>query len=350
MPTILDSEPKLTFDDVLLVPQYSEVLSRSDVSTTTQLSRTLKLKIPIIAANMDTVCETEMAIALDNLGGMGILHRFNSIEQQVQMARDVMATSASANYGVAIGVGVDYKDRVRALYTAGARVFCVDIAHGDSFMAKSVTSWIRNQYPDVDIIAGNVVTPEGARMLAHAGANIIKIGVGPGAVCDTRQVAGTGYPQFSAILECASHGKAIIADGGIKTSGDIAKAIGAGANAVMLGSLLAGTDEAPGEIVLAATSRGREKFKIYRGMASAEALKARDGRTGETTDISDYAPEGVQGRVKYKGAVADVVGQLTSGLRSGMSYQGAHNISDFQRRAQFVKVSPTTQAENRPRV
>ena len=354
MAIFVSSEEKLTFDDVLLVPQYSEVMSRSDVSTGTTLSRITKLKIPVIAANMDTVCEVAMALEMHRLGGMGVLHRFNTIEQQCGLAEEIIDKDPDAVFAAAIGVDGNAMARVMGLIETGVKRFCVDVAHGDSFYAANTVRQIRlfadRESLEIDIIAGNVVTPEAVRGLSEAGANIVKIGVGPGTFCDTRQVAGTGYPQMSAILDCAEskfrQGATLIADGGIKTSGDAAKALAAGADAVMLGGLLTGTLEAPGEVI--ETDNGL--FKLGRGMASLEALRERDARTGEVTDVSNYAPEGVEALIPYKGPVENTLNPFMAGVRSAMSYQGVFTIKDFQAKARFVKVSPTTLAENRPRV
>ncbi len=334
----------LTFDDVLLVPQRSSIRSRGDVALHTRASRRIKLSLPVIAANMDTVCETEMAIALGKLGGMGAIHRFNTIEAQAGMVGQVKA-SGDFPVGAAIGTDHDAYDRARALVNAGVDVLVLDIAHGHADHAIEVLGRVKVQYPEVDLIAGNVATRLGAQELANAGADAVKVGVGPGGVCTTRLVAGVGVPQLTAIAECADvrghDGELIpiIADGGIRSSGDIAKALAAGASTVMIGSLFAGTKESPGEVEQ--SSRGL--VKRVRGMASFEAIEARAARDGETIDqeyFEQRAPEGVEGTVPYRGEVAKLLNSLMAGVRSGMSYCDARTIESLWNKAEFIQVTP----------
>lgn len=467
----------LTYDDVLLVPQRSGVASRKAVSTATALSRHITLGIPIVSANMDTVTEAPMAVALARQGGIGIIHRFMSIEQQVQQVRqvkraqgsvvehpytmqpgqtlaearhllteygvsgilvvdererlvgivtardlrfatdptqpiatlmtprerlvtapqDVEATEARAlldqhkieklplvdddgrvqglitstdlllesrygdtsrdakgrlQVGAAVGAVGDYVERAQALWAAGADVIVIDIAHGHSELVMRALQTLKAQRPDGDVIAGNVATAEGARDLIAAGADAVKVGVGPGTICTTRLVTGFGMPQLSAVLECAAEGARagipIIADGGIKTSGDITKALAAGASTVMLGNLLAGTRESPGYTVV----RNGQRYKISRGMASLSATVGRREREQPEAvaeeGFNEVVPEGVEAVVPYRGEVAEIIYQLVGGVRSGMSYGGARTLAELQERATFVPITGAGLRESQP--
>jgi IMP dehydrogenase len=330
----------LTFDDVLLVPRRSAVRSRQDVSLRTKLTRNVTLDIPIVAANMDTVCEDAMALAMAEMGGIGILHRFLSIEAQAAMVEKVKMADSSYLVGAAVGTDHDAIVRSKALAAAGVDALVLDIAHGHAEHAIDVLKALKDALPDVDVIAGNVATQGGAEDLAEAGADAVKVGVGPGGVCTTRLVAGVGVPQLTAINDCAGLGVPIIADGGIKTSGDLAKA-------VMIGSLFAGTKESPGEVE--ASSRGL--VKRVRGMASFEAINARAERTGEEVDAEYFeqrAPEGVEGTVPYKGDVRILVAKLLAGVKSAMSYSNATSIAEFWDKAEFIRVTPLGLRENLP--
>ncbi len=343
----------LTFDDVLLVPQRSAVRSRRTVDCSTSLSRNVSLGLPVVAANMDTVCETDMAIALAKLGGAGILHRFCPVEHQVAMVRQVKAAGKDLIVGAAIGTDHDGQERAGALSAAGVDALVLDIAHGHADHALEAVAAIKAEHPHLDLIAGNVATRAGAEDLAAAGADAIKVGVGPGGVCTTRLVAGVGVPQLTAIMDVAGvtdndgHRLPVIADGGIRTSGDVAKAIAAGADTMMMGSLLAGTDESPG--TLESTPTGM--VKRIRGMASFEAVEARAERSGEVVDAEYFeqrAPEGVEGTVPYRGPVAELVNTMMAGLKSGMSYSNATTITEFWERSEFIGVTPAGQRENLP--
>ncbi len=462
----------LSYDDILLVPQYSEVVP-GEVDVSTSLTEKIHLNIPLVSAAMDTVTEHRMAIALAQAGGLGIIHRNMAIEQQAEEVKKVkrfeagmicdpltiapdapvevaikimrensisglpvvegrkvvgIITSRDLRFetnlsrpvsevmtpnpitieegytfeqaiellhrhrieklpvvdksgnlvglitvkdieksrkhpnavkddlgrllvGAAVGVGKDMPDRVSALVEAGVDVLVIDTAHGDSKNVVETTKYIKKNYPEVELVAGNVATPEGTRRLFDAGADAVKVGVGPGSICTTRVVTGAGFPQASAVYLCAQEarkiGKNIIADGGIRYSGDIAKAIGLGAAAVMIGNLFAGTDEAPGETIL---YEGR-RFKVYRGMGSLGAMKkgARDRYHQEDiVDESKLVPEGIEGRVPYKGPVGDVIYQLVGGLRAGMGMVGAPNIPEFQKKAKFVQVTLSGVRESHP--
>ena len=340
-----DVRTGLAFDDVLLVPRRSSVRSRRDVVLATQLSRNVTLEVPIVAANMDTVCEWEMALALGRLGGIGIIHRFLPIEQQaLQIAK---VKGENVRVGAAVGTDHDTQERSRAMIDAGADVLVLDIAHGHSEHSIDAIKRMKHLFPSTDLIAGNVATRQGALDLVAAGADAVKVGVGPGGVCTTRLVAGVGVPQLTAINDCAELGVPIIGDGGIRNSGDIAKALAAGAQSVMIGSMFAGTKESPGEI----ESSPHGLVKRVRGMASFEAIRERALRDGTDLDeeyFEQRAPEGVEGTVPYKGSVSPLVHKLLAGLRSSMSYLDARTIAEFQGNAQFVRLTHAGIIESQP--
>jgi IMP dehydrogenase len=468
----------LTYDDVLIVPRRSGVRSRRDVDTAGRLTRRLSVKVPVVSANMDTVTEWRLAAAMAREGGVGIIHRFMTIDEEVaEIARvkrpeeyvlhevftarpdqtltdaselleryntgsllvvdanqkvlgilttrdllfeddgtrrvaDVMTPSTELvtapvgttidearrilhqhrlkklplvdadgrlqglitarnilRYasqpaaaidargrllvGAAIGAVGDYMERAAALVNAGVDVLVVDIAHGHSEHAIKATREVKSAFPDVELIAGNVATGEGTQDLIDAGADAIKVGVGPGAACTTRLVAGVGVPQLSAIIECAvvadRHDVPIVADGGVKYAGDIAKAIAAGASTVMIGNLLAGTEESPGSTV----TRGGGRYKVYRGMASTAAAVERQRLDQPEVDLDELAagvvPEGVEAVVPYKGTLAEVLFQLVGGLRSGMSYCNARTLPELRQNARFVRMSEAGWREGMPR-
>jgi len=471
----LEFREGLTFDDVLLVPKFSDITSRSQTNLETKLSRNISLNIPLVSANMDTVTESGMAVAMAREGGLGIIHRFLTIEEEanevlkvkrsgsvmienpyfispkqtikdairymkekgvsgllvtdsesklagILTRRDVMFESESTqlvsdvmtkdvvtakpglsldeakeilrknrieklplvdesnhikglittkditnieNYpvaskdkkgrplvGAAVGVKGDFMDRTESLLEAGADVIVVDIAHGHSENAVNTIRHIKKAFPDSELIAGNVATAAGAEELIKAGVDAVKVGVGSGSICITRVVTGSGVPQLTAVLDCAKVGRQhdipIISDGGIRTSGDVTKALAAGASSVMVGSILGGTDESPGSFI----SKNGKRFKIYRGMASFYASLGRKskeiGHVSIEDDLNDYVAEGVEAMVPYKGSVADILKQLTGGVRSGLSYCGAHTIKQMQENAEFIKMSGAGFAESQP--
>ncbi|MGH2499213.1 MAG: IMP dehydrogenase [Candidatus Limnocylindria bacterium] len=339
----------LTFDDVLLIPARSDVLP-SEVSTRSLLTRSLECAIPILSAAMDTVTESPMAIALGRAGGLGVIHRNLSVADQV---REVTATKAAGvRVGAAVGVAGDADERAAALVAAGVDVLVVDTAHGHSASVIRMVEKVKARHR-VQVLAGNVATAEATEELAAAGADGVKVGMGPGAICTTRIVAGAGMPQVTAIFDCASaaarHGIPVCADGGIQHSGDIAKAIGAGAHTVMLGGLLAGVDESPGETI----DTGEGPFKAYRGMGSLGAMEARRGgrdRYGQNDvgEFSKLVPEGVEGRVRAQGPLAPLLHQLVGGLRAGMGYAGAATIDELREKARFVRISGAGLRESHP--
>ena len=339
----------LAFDDVLLIPARSDVLP-GQVSIRSFLTREVSLDVPILSAAMDTVTEARMAIALGLLGGLGVLHRNLTIADQAAQVR--AAKDAGVRVGAAVGVSGDADERVAALVAAGVDVVFVDTAHGHSAAVIRMVEKVKARHR-VQVVAGNVATAAGTEELIAAGADGIKVGMGPGAICTTRVVAGAGMPQITAIFECAAvaakAGIPICADGGIQQSGDIAKAIGAGASTVMLGGLLAGVDESPGEIV--DTPEG--PAKSYRGMGSLGAMEARQTSRdrygqGDVAEFSKLVPEGIEGRVPARGPLAPLVHQLVGGLRAGMGYVGAATIDDLRANARFVRISGAGLRESHP--
>ncbi|WP_296112189.1 IMP dehydrogenase [uncultured Limosilactobacillus sp.] len=355
----------LTFDDVLLIPAESNVLP-NEVDLSVQLTDNIKLNLPFISAGMDTVTESSMAIAMALQGGMGVIHKNMSIQGQTSEVANVKGVSLNQNFNraavdsqnrllvaAAVGVTSDTFDRAEALFNAGADAIVIDTAHGHSAGVLRKIKEIREHFPDNTLIAGNVATAEGTRALFEAGVDVVKVGIGPGSICTTRVVAGVGVPQITAIYDAASvareYGKSIIADGGIKYSGDIVKALAAGGNAVMLGSMLSGTTEAPGDLF----EDNGHKFKSYRGMGSIGAMAQSHGSSdryfqGGVNEANKLVPEGIEARVEYKGDVADVVFQMVGGLRSGMGYCGAENIQKLIDTAQFVKITNAGLRESHP--
>ena len=464
----------LTFDDVLLVPKYSDITSRSQTDLGTKLSRNISINIPFVSANMDTVTESSMAGTMARAGGIGIIHRFLTINEQANevlkvkrsgsvmienpysisseksiqdaldyaeekeisgllvvdsgsklvgivterdllfadpsnhisdvMSKDVVTAKPGVTLdeaknilhkhrieklpivddsgiikglitskditnnadfpnaskdkkgrplvGAAVGVKGDFLERSESLLEAGTDVLVVDIAHGHSENAISTVRHIKKAFPDCELIAGNIATAQGVEDLIKAGVDAVKVGVGSGSICITRVITGSGVPQLTAVMDCAKIGRdnniPIISDGGTRTSGDATKALAAGASSVMVGSMLGGTDESPGTVL---TKNGK-RFKVYRGMASlAASLGRKSKETGSFSfddDLNDYVAEGVEAMVPHKGTVTDILKQLTGGVRSGLSYCGAHTIPQMQENAQFIKMSRAGFAESQP--
>lgn len=322
----------LSYDDVLFKPQYSDIMSRSEIDISSDLGAGVSLSLPIIASPMDTVSEYDMALAMSDLGGMAIVHRYNTIKEQVGEIAHLFGSRAAA-----IGVTGDYVSRALALVSAGADLLCVDIAHGHHALMRQALSVLRNTLgTTVHIMAGNVATLEGVNDLADWGADSVRCNIGGGSICSTRIQTGHGMPGFQTILNCAKTDRdvKIIADGGIRSSGDIVKALAAGADAVMCGSLFAGTRETPGEI----HRDGNSKWKVYRGMASKEA---------QTDWRGSYSSlEGVESRVPYRGPVEPLIKDIERGIRSGFSYSGARTLTELQAKATFVLQTPAGLAES----
>lgn len=351
----------ITFDDVLLIPAHSQVLPH-EVSLQTRLTPTITLNIPFVSAAMDTVTEAPLATALARLGGLGFIHKNLSIEAQAQQITQVKQAKVSdvehpqacidahgkLRVGAAVGASQDVLERVQALVQAGVDVITVDSAHGHSQGVIDTVQRIRAAFAEVPLIGGNIVTAEAAHDLVQAGANTVKVGVGPGSICTTRVVAGVGMPQLSAINAvlqyCEHHGIPLIADGGIKYSGDVVKALAAGADVVMIGSLLAGTEESPGEVF----ELHGQRFKTYVGMGSLAAMERGSKDRYFQQTATKLVPEGIEGRVAFKGPVADVVHQLCGGLRSGMGYCGTPTVDALKQDGRFVKITAAGLKESHP--
>lgn len=330
----------LTFNDVLLVPAYSEILP-SQVSVKTRLTPTLSLKMPILSAAMDTVTTHQMAIAMAQNGGFGVIHKNLEIKRQAQEVSLVKA--ACCLCAAAVGPGPDLEARAKALADTGVDILVLDTAHGHSRGVIEGVRKLKIWFPHITIIAGNIATAQAAKALIEAGADTVKVGIGPGSICTTRVVAGVGVPQLTAVLEVAAItrplGIGLIADGGIQRSGDITKALAAGADAVMLGSLLAGTQESPGDVI----EHAGKSWKSYRGMGSLSAMAQGSKDRYAQADVSEgkkLVAEGVEAHTLYKGDLAPVLYQLVGGLRSGMGYLGAANLSELRENAQFVEITP----------
>ncbi|MDP3986372.1 MAG: IMP dehydrogenase [Candidatus Veblenbacteria bacterium] len=338
----------LTFDDVLLAPQYSTI-HRQDVDLAVRLTKRLSLDMPILSSPMDTVTESKLAIALGRQGGLGVMHRNLKPPEQAAEVRKVKRAGLVA--AAAIGYGPGALERALTLVRAGVDVLVLDTAHGHSAGALRTVSALKKdrKFRRVDLIAGNVGTAEGVRALIRAGADVVKVGIGPGSICTTRVVAGIGVPQLTAVLEAvaAARGRVpIIADGGINSSGDIVKALAAGASAVMLGRLFAGASEAASKLV----RLGGKRYKTYRGMGSFEAMQrgSKDRYGQRESKTFELVPEGVAGYVPYTGALKDTVIQLVGGLKSGMVYVGAKNLKELARRAKFVRITQASLLESHP--
>jgi len=347
---ITNALPMITFDDVQIIPRLSTVPSRKLIETKTRFTRTFNIDIPLVAAPMDTVCGSDLAIALMKLGGVGILHRFNSISEAVaeaQMVATMTMHTQSTKYPVASSIGAtgDYQERAVALLDAGANVLLIDVAHGHHSNVANAIEWLKGHlYPryEFDIIAGNVATEEATIYLEDAGADAIRVGVGGGSVCETRIRTGVGVPQLTSVLLAVSAVKnvPVISDGGIRYPGDVAKALAAGADSVMIGSLFAGTEESPGEILIGGKWPNNQRMKIYRGSASATI------KMEKTSELNNV--EGATKVIPMKGTLASVVHDIMDGVQSSMSYVGATNLGDFYNYSQFVKITSSGLTEAHP--
>ena len=336
MDAIKDS---LTFDDVTLIPQYSSVLPTETI-TNCKLSKNLNLQIPLLSSAMDTVTESKMAIAISKSGGIGVIHRNLSIEKQVVEVQKVKRSNCLV--GAAIGVSSRDLERAEELSRIKTDLIVIDTAHGHTKKVLTMIKKIKKKLKNSALCAGNIATGKAAKFLADNGVDIVKVGIGPGSICTTRLVAGIGVPQLSAVIDVKKalkkYNTKIISDGGIKFSGDLAKAIAAGADAIMIGSLFSATMESPGKII-------RHKGKLYknfRGMGSAGAMAAGSADRyfqKKSENISKYVAEGVEGIVQFKGPVNKIIYNLVGGLKSSMGYMGAKTIKDLQKKGQFLKIS-----------
>jgi IMP dehydrogenase len=319
----------VTYDDMLLVPQYSDITSRSEVDISSALSVTSALQLPIMASPMDTVSEVDMSVAMAKAGGLAVIHRYNTIPEQGDLVYRTASDISTSLTAAAIGVSGDYLERATTVVALGANVLCVDVAHGHHIMTKNALNELRKAFgDDIYIIAGNVCTLEGVNDVSDWGANAVRCNIGGGSICSTRIVTGHGLPGLQTLFDCARTDRdvKIIADGGIKTSGDIVKALAAGADFVMCGSLLAGTEESPGQVI---SLPDGSRMKEYRGMASKDAQM--NWRNKSCT------PEGVASYIPYKGNVTDILADLEGGIRSGLSYTGARNIAELQHKAEWAR-------------
>jgi len=358
----------LTFDDVLLQPGYSD-FARSEIDLSAKLTREIVLKAPLVSAPMDTVTEAELAIALAEMGGIGIIHRNLSIEEQAAEVKKVHAKNVLV--GAAIGASKGFEERAAALVAAGVSVIVVDSAHGFAKSIIDTIKFLKKTYPSLQVIAGNVATYDGAKALIEAGADAIRVGMGPGAICTTRIVSGMGVPQLTAIFETVRAGREagvpIIADGGIKYSGDMVKALAAGASTVMMGSFFASAAEAPGEKVqlrpdqipnqfkhLLKNKADSYLFKSYRGMGSVGAMehgakiKSEDEFHGKDYKDRVLVAEGVEGLVPVKGTLKEIVDQALGGIKSGMYYLGVKTIDQLQKEAKFLQITQASLTESHP--
>lgn len=358
----------LTFDDVLLVPSYSD-FSREEINLSTKLTKRISLSVPFVSSPMDTVTESKLAIALASLGGIGIIHRNLSVENQAKEVQKVKKEKLLV--GAAVGASTGFNERVQALVAAGVDVVVVDSAHGYAKHIIDAVSHIKKRYKEVDVIAGNIATLDAAEALIRAGADGLRVGMGPGAICTTRVISGMGIPQITAIFETAEiakkKGVPLIADGGIKYSGDMVKALAAGASAVMMGNFFASCSESPGEILQLKKEEVPHRFqsifnhthitypfKTYRGMGSVGAMKkgaeikSEDEYHGKSYKERILVAEGVEGLVPVKGTVRELLDQAIGGIKSGMYYVGAKTILELWKKAQFIRITQASLSESHP--
>jgi IMP dehydrogenase len=327
-----------SFDDVLLAPKFSDIESRWSIDIGNDLSESIRLELPVISSPMDTVTEGDMAVMMAAAGGLGIVHRYNTVQEQASIVADVFRRYGDMNVAAAIGVTGDYEARACALWDAGSKIICIDVAHGHHSLVRKAMAVIREIMGEkVHLMAGNVATLEAFDALASWGADSIRVGIGGGSICSTRLVTGHGIPTFQSVLDCSrtTYDVKIIADGGIKTTGDMVKAYAAGADFVMVGSMLAGTAETPGEVFF---GKEGKKYKVYRGMASASAQNAWRGKTS--------TPEGVSTTVPFRGSIEPLLQNIAGGIRSGLSYSGARSLEEFRNKASFTLQTGAGQVES----
>lgn len=357
----------LSFDDVLLIPRRNRAPSRSEVDVSTMLTPRIRLAVPVVSANTPWCTEGRMATAMARLGGIGIIHRMIAIETQVaevtltkrsdadptQFPDATVDSSGRLRVGAAVGVKGDFLRRAEHLARAGADVIAVDVAHGHADYVLEAIAALQRLLPDIDIIGGNVATAAGAADMIEAGAQAVKVGIGPGSVCSTRIVAGAGVPQLTAILDCAKAGRAagvpLIADGGIRTSGDIVKALAAGASTVMLGKLLAGAEESSAAVI----ENSGKRYKVTTGFVTLGVqltLKRLAQQEIKQEEFRNYLPEGVEATFEFAGPASDILIRLVQGLRSGLTYSGSASIPELQEMAGFIQVTRAGSDEGRPHV
>lgn len=331
-------EKGFSYDDVLIQPRKTSVTDLSNVDISVKLG-SADLELPVISAPMDTVTEEEMAESIGDNGGLGVIHRFMPAAEQAKIVSNLFEEDVL----VGAAVGLQDFDRAEKLVENGVDYLVLDIAHGHHEKLLDEVERYDREY-DVDLIAGNVATKEGAKDLEKAGADVVKVGIGPGSACTTREMTGAGVPQFTAVKRCAESVEEadIIADGGIKKPGDLAKALMAGASAGMIGGMFAGTSEAPGRLI----EKNGEKYKAFRGMSSEEAAEKRAERTGREINYEDRVPEGVNTEIKFKGSVENIFNRLKGGLRSSVSYCGAKNLSKARENVEFIQITEATQLRN----
>ena len=328
----------LSFDDVLLTPQYSNIKTRAEVNTESDLGKGIILQLPLISSPMDTISEQAMATTMRRAGGIAVVHRYNTIQKQVEIVSDVIRGTYPSNIGAAIGASADYLERADALYSAGVNLLCIDIAHGHHALMKDALTTLKNKYGDsIHIMAGNVATLEGFNALADWGADSIRVGIGGGSICSTRLQTGHGVSTFQSVLDCAASDRdaKLVADGGIRNSGDVVKALAAGADAVMVGSLLAGSSDTPGAIHRA---KDGKEYKLYRGMASKNAQLDWRGKSS--------SPEGISTTIPYKGETEVVLRDIHGGIKSGFSYSGSRNLLELRTKCQFNEQTSAGQSES----
>lgn len=345
----------LSYDDVLLIPQLTPLRSRSEADTAGWITPSLKLPAPFLSANMDTVTNAKMAVAMAQLGAIGVIHQFQSPQKQAaEVARVKSAGPGNLPVAAAAGIANGLLQRVRVVVAAGADLIVVDAAHGHSPFVAQAVSAVKKRFPKIPVLAGNIATSAGAQFLIAAGADAVKVGVGPGSVCTTRIITGTGVPQLTAIQSAAAavvkfrrRKIGLVADGGVKQPGDVVKALAAGATAVMGGNIFAGCDETPGKIVI----RNGKKYKQYRGSSTLAAANYRlkmGGGNGKSLTDQWSRVEGIEALIPCRGPVKKVIERYLGGLRSGLSYCGAKNLEQLQSNAQFIRITPAGWKESLP--